>query len=563
MGALLNRKVARWSMTGAGRLGTSLLVLSIALLAGGHVPAESQTGTYGIALRNVPVGIALEDLATLTGIALIYSSDVVAGKRTVCRLEDARPEELLRCIVTGADLDFYRLSSGTYVVIEGPHALPAYGTLTGQILDAVTGEPLPTATIELGDGSGGAVANAAGLFLLPGLLPGPHLLRVSHLGYTSRTLPIEIGQFSAQRQSIRLTPTVLEIDPIVVDGLENVGGFVSTGSGRTVDFSAGIPSGSEVIRPAQAGLGVSRRPFFADLSVQGSAPGEHMIRLDGVPVYDPVSLGRSRSAFSPLAIRRITFHKAGFSVLEGSFSGGVIDVEHRVEDPEGRGSLAVHADPVSVASKISVPVSSLGGEGWLMVSGRTSIWGIYREPSLDQAIRDWNQVDPVLTRRLVGDGARFTDGLRFDAHRHGSAVGFTDAHAALRIHYPGFRTLHASFYRGSNTVGTELFSSGTDPHSGTFDRLLLTSDRYEWLNTMGTVSMDWLVGDRSAIGLRGWGSKHELDHRYGMVDGDQVGYDPATSSIADVERELLEFLESGPAQGEANRVQEFGVEMNG
>ena len=550
-------------MTGAGRRVVSRLALLVALLAGGFEAADGQVGTFDLALRDVPVNVALEDLVSLTGIALVYSSDVVVGKRTVCRAEDATPEELLRCIVTGAGLDFYRLSSGTYVVIAGSRALPAYGTLTGQVLDAITGEPLPMVAIELADGSGRAVTNGAGMFLLPRLLPGPHLLRVSHLGYAGRTLPIEIGSSRPERRSIRLDPTVLELDPIVVDGLENVGGFVSEGAWMLDGFSSGVPEGGEFTRQAQTGLGVSRRPMFADLSVQGSAPGEHMIRLDGVPVFDPVALGRTRSAFSPLAIRRITVHKAGFGVREGSFSGGVIDIEHRVEDPEGNGGLSVHADPVSLTGEVSVPVSSLGGEGWLMASGRTSIWGVYREPSLDEALRDWNQVDPVLTRRLVGDGARFTDALRFDAHRHGSDVGFTDAHAALRLRYPGFRTLNASFYRGSNSVGTELFSSGTDPDAETFDRLLLTRDRYEWSNTMGTVSMDWLVGARAALGVRMWGSEHELEHQYGMIDGVEVGYDPGSSSVPEIERDLLEALDSGPSAGEGNRVREFGAEMSG
>ncbi|MEX2466401.1 MAG: TonB-dependent receptor [Gemmatimonadota bacterium] len=543
-----------------------LWVVSAVLLAhllAGASPLRGQVATYDLALRDVPVNVALEDLVTLTGIALVYSSEVVVGKRTVCRAEDATPEDLLRCIVGGAGLDFYRLSSGTYVVIAGPHALPAYGTLSGQVLDAITGEPLPTATIELADGSGRAVTNAAGMFLLPRLLPGPHVLRVSHLGYAPRVLPFEVGSARALRQSIRLDPTVLELDPIVVDGLENVGGFVSDGTWERDAGSSAMPLGGEVTRQAQTGLGVSRRPMFADLSVQGSAPGEHMIRLDGVPIFDPVALGRTRSAFSPLAIRRITVHKAGFGVREGSFAGGVIDVEHRVEDVEGDGGLSVHADPVSLTGEVSLPVSVLGGEGWLMASGRTSIWDVYREPSLDAALRDWNQVDPVLTRRLVGDGVHFTDALRFDAHRHGSDVGFTDVHAALRLRYPAFRTLNASFYRGSNAVGTELFSSGTDPESGVFDRLLLTRDRYEWSNTMGTVSIDWLVGDRAALEVRMWGSEHELEHRYGMVDGAEVGYDPGTSSVPEIEQDLLEVLDATPSQGDENRVREFGAEIGG
>jgi hypothetical protein len=560
MGALLT--VARAPSPGLIPRAVALALTFVTLL-GAPAPALGQVETFDLAVRDVPVSVALEDLVSMTGISLVYSSDVVRGKRTVCRAEGASSEELLRCVVHGAGLDFYRLSSGTYVVIAAPEALPAFGTLAGEIVDALTGEPVPAASVELADGSARAVTNGAGLFLMPRLLPGPHELRVSHFGYAPRVLSLEIGASAALRRSIRLDPLALELDPIVVDGLDRVGGSAGAGVWGSTDFASGLPEDGDVSRQARTGLGVSRRPLFADLSVQGSAPGEHMVRLDGVPVFDPVALGRTRSAFSPLALRRITVHKAGFDVAEGSFAGGVIDIEHRVEHPVGEGGVTIHVDPVSVTGEVSVPVAALGGEGWLMTSARGSLWDVYREPALDDALRDWNSVDPVIARRLLGDGTRFTDGLRFDAHRHGSDVAFSDLHAALRLRYPGFRTLNASFYRGSNSVGTELFSSGTDPESEALDRLMVTRDRYEWSNLVGTVGFDMLLGDRASLKARVWGSEHELEHAYGMVDGDEVGYDPGSSSVAEIESDLLALLDARPRAGDGNRVRELGAQLSG
>lgn len=555
--------VSRVSRTPRGLFGALGVFLLVGGLLGAPRAASAQATTFDMAVRDVPVAVALEDLVDLTGISLVYSSEVVVGRRAVCRAEDATAEALLRCIVEGAGLDFYRLSSGTYVVIEGPHALPAYGALNGQILDAITGAPVPSASVELADGSARAVANAVGMFLFPRLLPGPHEVRISHAGYRPVRLGIEIGSSETVRRSIRLDPTVMELDPILVEGLEAVGGLAADGDWSGETFDEGTPAQGDVTRQARTGLGIARRPLFADLSVQGSAPGEHMVRLDGVPVFDPVALGRTRSAFSPLALQRITVHKAGFGVAHGSFSGGVIDVEHRLEDPEGQGGLTTLADPVSVAGRLALPVTALGGDGWMMLSGRTSLWSLYREPALDDALRDWNQVDPVLTRRLVGDGERFTDGLRFDAHRHGSDLAFDDVHGALRVRYPGFRTLSASFYRGTNEVGTDLFSSGTDPDSEALDRLMVTRDRYVWSNTLGTVGFESLVGDRGSLSVRAWGSAHELDHGYGMVDGSAVGYEPGTSSVPEIERDLVAYLDAAPRTGETNRVREYGAELSG
>ncbi|HSG48483.1 MAG TPA: TonB-dependent receptor, partial [Longimicrobiales bacterium] len=522
-------------------------------------PASAQAGEYALSLREVPVGAALEELVTLTGISLVYSSEVVRGRRTVCRTENASPEGLLRCITEGAGLDFYRLSSGTYVVIEAPEALPAFGSLSGQIVDAVTGEPVPFAQVELADGTRSARSNGAGIFLLTRLLPGPHQLLVSQWGYTPQRLPLEILAAENTRRQIRLDPTILELDPIVVEGMRGVGGGESPeGRWQGEGFGGAVPLDGEISQQARSGLGVSRRPLFADLSIQGSAPGEHAVRLDGVPVFDPVSLGRSRSAFSPLALRRITVRKAGFGVQHGSFSGGVIDVEHALSDRSGTGGITALLDPYSANGDISLPISVLGGTGTVMAAGRTSLWSIYRENALDQALRDWNQVDPVLMSELSQVGGDFSSSTDYGSRGHGSNVGFDDIHSALRLEFPGFRTLQASFYRGTNRVETELLSAGMDGAGDALPVLYLTRDRYRWSNTAGQLRLDWLLGDRASVQLRGWGSSHLLDHDYGLAET-AVTPEELYSGTSEVTRDLRQTMAlQGPTDDE-NRIQEWGA----
>jgi len=504
------------------------------------------------------VGTALEELVSLTGISLVYSSEVVRGRRTVCRIQDASPEELLRCITAGAELDFYRLSSGTYVVIEAPEALPAFGSLSGQIVDALTGEPLAYASVELADGSRRAFSNGAGLFLLTQLLPGPHQVLVSQPGYLPVRLPLEILTAENTRRQIRLDPEILELDPIVVEGIRNVGGEGADAVWRAFEFQDGVPSGGELSQQARTGLGVSRRPLFADLSIQGSAPGEHMVRLDGVPVFDPVSLGRSRSAFSPLALRSITVRKAGFGVEHGSFSGGVIDVEHALADRTGPGGVTALLDPYSANADVSLPVSLLGGQGAIMAAGRTSIWSLYRERSLDRALRDWNRVDPVLMSELSQAGMGFSSASDYGERDHGSSVGFDDIHGALRLEFPGFRTLQASFYRGTNRVETELLSAGRDDPGDPVSVAYLTRDRYAWSNTAGQVRLDWLLGDRASVHLRGWGSRHALDHDYGLAETPVTPEELYTNTPA-VTRDLRESLVAASPSDDENRIDEWGA----
>ena len=240
-----------------------------------------------------------------------------------------------------------------------------------------------------------------------------------------------------------------------------------------------------------------------------------------------------------------------------------MDIEHASSAGAASGLGSVLVDPYSASADLGIPLRLLGGEGSLMVSGRSSLWGVYREPSLDEALRQWNEVDPVLMRSLVGDGDRFTDALDFNPHRHGSDLAFDDVHAALRLGFPGFRTLEASFYRGSNRISTELFAAGSDDASEALDRVVLTQDRYRWSNTLGQIQGHVLLGDRASLQLRGWASRHRLDHGYAMVDGDQVGYDPGASDVAAVEDSLRQTLVRTGVPEDGNTVEEVGVELSG
>lgn len=541
--------------------------LTLLCLIAGAARVSGQSQPHELSLRDVPVEAALEQVVSLTGINLIFSSEVGRDRTTLCRIRDSDPEKLLRCVVHGAGLDYYRLSSGTYVVINSPEDVPAYGTFTGQVLDRITGEPVANASLEVPGGRHRSLTNDGGYFVLPGLLPGRLEVHVSRMGYTPIRLPITVAPSGNERRQIRLTPVAVELDPILVEGMERIGGGLSE-----LLYPAGLPSNEvgpsrDMAGVLRAGMGVSRRPLFADLSIQGSAPGETVVRLDGVPVFDPVSLGRSRSAFSPLALRRITLRRAGYAAEHGSHSGGIVDLEHAVSAPDGRAGVTALFDPYSINASLSTPIRILGGDGSLMIAGRESMWDIYREASLDETLREWNQVDPVLMRSAVGDRIRFADALVFQPNRQGSDLDFSDIHVATRLRFSDFRTFDASFYRGTNRVETELLSASSEDASDEIDRIFLTADHYSWSNTMAQASMDFLVGTRSSIRGRVWGSQHELVHRYGIAEGADVGFDPNQGpddlSVDEAHVRLRTLLADGAAEDDGNRLEELGFEVTG
>ncbi|MDX1419029.1 MAG: carboxypeptidase-like regulatory domain-containing protein [Rubricoccaceae bacterium] len=510
-----------------------------------------------LVLRGIAATEALDRLVEATGIDLLYGSEVANARPVYCALEDAAAEAHLRCITAAAGLDFYRLSSGTYVVTPAAAEPPRRGVFVGEVVDAETGAPLPYANVFLADASTGTAATERGLFALAGLVAGPHRVVTSYVGYEAAVDSVEVPAGGTVRRRVALRPSVVTPDGlVVVDGLQArlPSEFLGSDALDPEGFAApgtSVAGPSSVLREAPARIGLTSRWPFADLHIQGGEAGEHRTALDGIPIFEPVAFGRLFSAFSPLAVGQVTVRRAGFGAPAGSSLSGAVEVEHALAS--GPPSVTVESDPYSGNARVRSGFRLGGNEGAVLVAGRTGLWGVYRPPPLDDAIRDWNRVDPLLNATWLGQPAD----AAFEPHRHGSEVAFTDLHGAARLRLGAFRTLAVSAYHGTNRVGTELFAAGT-PVGAAADSLLLllAQDRYAWSNTGAQMRHDWLVGARLLASARVRASHHAFEHEYAFAE--RVG----VSSTSTAEGEALleaEVAADTPAR-DLNRVSEVAAE---
>ncbi|MGI9174809.1 MAG: STN domain-containing protein, partial [Rhodothermales bacterium] len=104
-------------------VGAGLIALSCCGQAGAQTPApapgqaeqgQAVPATYSFVLRGVPMEAALQQLVRTTQIDLAYDPALVAAKQVYCVAEEQPAEAVLRCVLQGSGLDFYRLSSGMY-----------------------------------------------------------------------------------------------------------------------------------------------------------------------------------------------------------------------------------------------------------------------------------------------------------------------------------------------------------------------------------------------------------------------------------------------------------------
>jgi hypothetical protein len=501
-----------------------LVLLMLALAAGLRRPAcaqQSGTKQFTMVLRDVPLKHALEKLVAATEISLAYDSDLARDVRVFCSATSAAPERILRCILNDTDLDFYQTSAGTYVLTASPRQEPRYGRLAGVVVDQATGEPLPHANVLLADAGVGTAANEAGLFAFSSLVSGSHRVVATYVGYETTVDSVRVAPGDSVRQRIALRARPVQAAPVVVNGLQQR--LPSQGLGRgeltaeelRASGSVGTP---DVARGASSLLGVSLQEPLAGLHIQGGAGGEHQLRLDGMPIRNPVTLGRLLGAFSPLAIERLTAHKAGFGVEHGSRLSGVIAAEHALA-PSGDRNLTVQADPLSANGAAQGRWKLPGGRSAsAMIAARKSMWGMYSAPVLSRLFRRWHVVDPLLAPGVSGsDGTSSSPAVT----QHRADVEFSDVHGAARFRFSPFHTVYASFYRGHNMVNSRAEMPPVTTAAQRPDSLRpMTRDRYHWTNWSGQVRYEWMLGARMMGSLRLHGSRQSLGHGYRMLDLD-------------------------------------------
>jgi hypothetical protein len=96
---------------------------------------------------------------------------------------------------------------------EGPPDDPV--SFTGRVIDVSTGLPLQGAWVGLEGASQGTITNERGLFLLPGIPPGPRVFSFEMLGYA--TLNLTADAAVNRDATVSLVP-----DPVLLEGIEVV-----------------------------------------------------------------------------------------------------------------------------------------------------------------------------------------------------------------------------------------------------------------------------------------------------------------------------------------------------
>lgn len=545
-----------------GRMHRNILLISLLglLLTPGSLSGQDHPShkEYTFLSRGVSLDFALQKLVKKTGIDLIYEPRLMRDQVVFVAVEKESPKTILKLMLKDSGLDFIQLSSGTYVLVKAPRKTQSHGHLAGKVVDKTTGQPLVGANVMLADASTGTSTNRSGYFNIPKLETGRHEVTVTYVGYQAVKDTVWVPKQNLLRHDFTLETKPIWVEPIIISDIQRKLPASEAFTATIKDPAQQALGTVDAVKSLNTVMGINFNLALADYNIQGGNTGENQLRLDGVPVYNPVSMGRLIGAFSPFAVGNINIYKAGFGTPVGSQLSGIINLKHELPNKKIQ-SVLLQVDPLSLNARLDRQFDIENGPRIrFMLAARANIWRWYEKPSLSDTFSKWDQIDPLLTNNLLDISE---SEMSYHQKNHHSDIHYSDIHLATVIEHNDFQTTRFSAYRGKNYLETTLFSEnvilGSEaPH------YMSTIDRYEWTNTMGRIEHEWLISSRLDASLSGYLTRHTLQHQYAM--GNDLNTSVNFAGDESVSNQLLEGAIQQMDTGDNNGITEsaFKADFN-
>jgi outer membrane cobalamin receptor len=260
------------------------------------------------------------------------------------------------------------------VLLTASAAVAQTGDIRGVVVDSVTGEKIPYASIVVLNTPRGASTNLSGFFLIGGLPEGSFELAVSSIGYVRQVRRIFIRRGDALNLTFHLTPEAVALGEVVVtqrasremkeiqtsvqvldqNDLKLVPVTVQEDVFRSIAILPGIVSTSDV---------------SAQFYVRGGAGDQNLILLDGMRIYNPYHALGIFSIFDSDAIQTTEVYTGAFPPGYGGRLSSVVNLTTR----DGRtSSIAGRANLNLLSGKVQLE-GPLGEHARFFVNGRKSL----------------------------------------------------------------------------------------------------------------------------------------------------------------------------------------------
>ncbi|MBO8130816.1 MAG: TonB-dependent receptor [Candidatus Marinimicrobia bacterium] len=206
--------------------------------------------------------------------------------------------------------------------------------ISGYIVDKNSGETIQGVNIFIKNSNMGTVSDLNGFFLISGIKEGKYIVTFSHIAYEKCEIDINIINSSIFLGKIELKPRVIQGEEIVVTARKEALISKETDISTYQIDPAILQELPQVNRDIFKMLRLSPSVTIADpispqLYVRGSDPGENLVLLDEITIYNPKHFLSYEAIFNPYAIKDISFMVGGFDVEFGGRNSSILKITTR------------------------------------------------------------------------------------------------------------------------------------------------------------------------------------------------------------------------------------------
>ncbi len=256
-------------------------------------------------------------------------------------------------------------------------------TITGTVMDWVSGDLLPFATIQVNDSLRVISSDNQGRFQVE-LPKGNYLLKTKFVDYEDKLIDLLAYAdgdilIEVEKEAKELEEVVVEADREQEISRAKIGKTVLTV--KEMKYAPSFLGEVDLVRQVQNLPGVTTVGEAATgFNVRGGSVDQNLILYDGLPVFNSSHVFGLLTSFNPDAVENVTFYKGGVPAQFGGRVSSVLDIEAKEGDFEewsGKAGIGMITSNVSVNGPIQKGKTSIAASvrstysNWLARSVRT------------------------------------------------------------------------------------------------------------------------------------------------------------------------------------------------
>jgi len=256
---------------------------------------------------------ALHTLIHEHGLTIIFPDDL-PDQSLDASCENCSHEEAIQSVLANSNLLWQR-SKNQFIIYQPINSF-RFG-ISGQAVDAKTGEPIPFANVFIKQLNIGDISKSNGFFSISNISTKTCSLSISYIGYETQNIGLVFPKDESQFLSIPLAKNIILSKGVVITG-ETREFMEQSNSPGTITFSprhiSTLPNLGEVdifrslhlLPGIQFGSGGT-----SELFIRGGTPDQNLILLDGIPLYSTGHMFGFVSGINANAIKDIQVYKGG------------------------------------------------------------------------------------------------------------------------------------------------------------------------------------------------------------------------------------------------------------